>query len=605
MEDKFYIFTIEPDYYKNFSISYPEWRIKFEKALKEMERDKIRYIYTGGNSSFFIRFYKENREEEIKINLPLRLKKLGINPFYYFIPLLLLEPFTLILNLKIVFDEIKESFSGENTLYIPSIHRIPKGFSSLLKGFGIEFLFSNVDLRRDLILKEEGEDKIKIVNTSPNSKVVFYNSFPVPSHTEKRFFSLEEILSGIQKKGEPHEFKKEIELKDNFPFFKKLESILFKHHILNTIIKTFNPDISDYFIREKWKNMYLLFNSEGTERIKEEIREIKNYGETLVREFIEKEEGFSIFNVTPYKFDYFTVIENKLLKSEAKPFTFSELYEENKKEDFGNFKIYERGNIRFHELILSPKLKGEKGELRGGLYEEEIFKSNFLKTESVIKITDKEFSYSVIYIPHHEIVKIKGKTKKIKTCEFYIFSENELLPLEPSFIDFVPLDSQKIYSGYLILKGKNSYFIKTIPGTGIKIKEGKIKLIFNESVYIEIKKVKDFSLMEFQKFKYTPIIFKGSMKKELPSLFEIKNSNINFIFMELRENLLYLYLYSKMAENIKLLFRERPFEGFICDLKTKRKTDILQIKDKWTIIPPQKGIFCVGIDIKNLLLSIF
>ncbi len=605
MEDKFYILTIEPDYHKNFSISYPEWRVKFEKALREMERERIRYVHTGGNSSFFIRFYNENREEEIKINLPLRLKKLGINPLYYFIPLPLLEPFTLILNLKIVFDEIKENFSGENTLYIPFIHRIPEGFSSLLKGFGIEFVFSKVELRRNLILKKEGENEIKIVNISPDSKVVFYNSFPVSSDSEKRFFSIEEILSGIPQKGETHEFKKEIELKNNFPFFKELENTLFKHHILNTIIKTHNPDMSDYFIKEKWRNLYFMFNSDGIERIKEEIKEIKNYGEAIVGEFIEGNEEFSIFNVTPYKFNYFTVIKNKLLKSEAEPFSFSKLSEENTKKDFGDFKVYERGNIKFHDLILSPKLIGEKGELKGGLYEEEIFKSNFLKTESVIKFSDREFSYSVIYIPHNEVVKIKGKTLNIRACEFNIFPGIELLPLEPSFIDFVNLNSRKIYSGYLILKGDNSYLIKTIPGTEIKIEEGKIKLIFEGNVDIEIKKVNDFSLMEFQKFKYSPILFRGSVKRELPPLFELKNNNINFLFMERRENTLYIYFYSKATENTRLLFRERPFEGFIYDLKAKRKIDRVQVKDKWVIIPPQKGIFCVGIDIRNIPLSIF
>ncbi len=605
MEDKFYILTIEPDYYKNFSISYPDWRVKFERALKEMEKESIRYIHTGGNSSFFIRFYNENKEEEIKINLPLRLKKIGINPLYYFIPLSLLDSFTLILNLKIAFDEIKENFSGEKTLYIPLINELPRGFSYLLKSFGIKFLLSKINIKRDLVIKKEEEEEIKIINVSSDSKIVFYNSFPLLENKEKNFFSIEEIMSGIPVSGETYEFNKEIELKNNFPLFKKLENTLFKYHILNTIIKIHNPFVSDYFIKEKWKNLYFTFNSEGREKIKEEIKEIKNYGKKVVEEFIEENEKLSIFNPLPYKLNYFKIIKNKLLKSETEPFSFSNLIEDNTKIDFGDFKIYERGKIKFEELILSPKLIGEKGELKGGVYEEEIFKSNFIKADSVIRFTNKEFSFSITYIPHEKSIKIKGKTLNIPECEFNISIENEISIFEPSFVDFKNFDAGKVYSGYLILKSKNFYFIRTIPGVKAKREKGKLKLVFKDNVYIEIKRQDEFSFMEFSKFKEKPIIFKGSTKKELIPLFELKNKNVNFLFMEENKDILYIYLYSKETENIKLLFRERPFEAFIYDLKTKRKIDKVEIKDKWVIISPQKGIFCVGIDLKNLPLSIF
>lgn len=604
-EEKFFIPVLDTNYEESYNLSYPEWRIKFEKILKEMEKGNIRYIHLGANTYFFLRFYKENIKEEIKINLPLRLKKIGLNPLYYFIPVNVIDPFSLILNFKIVFEELKESFSGEKTLYLPDINKFPKGFFLVLKGFDIEFVFSRVPVKRPYLVTKDIENDIKIVNVSSDSKILFLDFFLIKDDISKNLFSIEEITSSIPDKGELYEFKSEVKIKKSFPYFKKLEEIIFKHHILNTVLKIENPNISDYYIKEKIKNFLTLYNSENIELLKEEMREIEQYGKKLKEDFLDKSESFSIFNPLPYKLTHYKIINNKLYKSESQPLSFTELKEEKSTQKNLDFRIYDRGNIKFYELIILTKLIGEKGELKGGIFEEEVIKENFIKTKSKLKLRDKSYDYSITLIPHDNLLKIRGKLKNINRCEILIGSEKNLNIREFSLFDLEELILNKTYSGFLIIEGNNTYLIKTTPGTGIKKYNNTLKLIFEGKVSLDVKKISGSLIIEYMKFKHTPILFEGSPRKELTSIFEIKNEGTNFIYMDVKESMLYIYLYSEERESIKILFKGKPLEAFIFDLKGKKKIDKVQIKDRWLIIPPQNGIFCIGVDIKTFPFSIF
>lgn len=604
-EEKFFIPVLDTNYEESYNLSYPEWRIKFEKLLQEMEKGNLRYIYLGANTSFFLRFYKENILEEIKINLPLRLKKIGLNTLYYFIPVNVIDSFSLILNFKIIFEELKESFSGERTLYLPYINKLPKGFLALLKGFGIEFIFSRVPVKRPYLIRNDIENDIKIVNVSSDSKIVFLDSFLINEDISKNLFSIEEITSSIPDKGELYEFKSEVKIKKSFPYFKKLEEVIFKYHILNTVLKIENPNISNYYIKEKIKNFLTLYNSENIELLKEEIREIKQYGKKLKEDFLDNSKKFSVFNPLPYKFNYYRIINNKLYKAEAKPFSFSELKEEESYEKNLDFRIYNRGNIKFYELLILTKLIGEKGELKGGIFEEEVIKENFIKTKSKLRLSDKSYDYSITLIPHDNLLKIRGKLKNINKCEILIGSEKNLNIREFSLFELEELTLEKTYSGFLIIDGDNRYLIKTIPGIGVKKYNNTLKLIFEGKVSFDIKKISESLILEYMKYKYKPIIFEGLPKKELSSIFEIKNEDTNFIYMDVKENMLYIYLYSEGKDNIKILFKGKPLEAFIFDLKANKKLDKVMIRDRWVIIPPKKGIFCIGVDIKTFPFSIF
>ncbi|MEN3045718.1 MAG: hypothetical protein ABDH49_01835 [Candidatus Hydrothermales bacterium] len=604
-EEKIFVNVLETDYENSFSLSYPNWRFKFEKVLEEIEKGNIRYIHTGASASFFLRFYKENSSEELKLNLLLRLKKIGINPFYYFIPPNLLEAHSLIKNLKIVYDELKESFSGEKVLYLPIISKLPSGLFYLLKGFDIDLLVSKIPLKKHFVITKDFENEIKIMNVSCDSKNVFIEPYPQKDEIKNSLFSLEEITSTIPEKGDFFEFNSDIKVKKNYPYFKKLEDLIFKCGVLNTILNVYKVIPSDYFIKEKNKNFLKLFNSDNTELIKEEIKELKIYIKTVTEDFIEEKEGYLIFNVLPFKREYYRIIKNKLFRAEVESLSFSELKEEKSVFQEVDFKIYERGNLKFYDLYIYPKLIGEKGEIKGGIYEEELFKENFIKTNSKIKWDKKIFLFSTSFLPHDESLKLKGKLININRCEILIYSEKNFKVY--TFAPFVKeeITTKKIYSGYLIIEGEKTYFLKTIPGTILERKNGIIKLVFDKNVELEIKKISEFTVKEFLKFKYKPILFKGKLKKKLNPLFEIKNDNVNFLSLDLNENTLFIYLYSQDNESIKLLFKEKTGEAFLFDLKAKRKLDKLVIKERWVITPSQRGLFCIGIDITKMPLYIF
>ncbi|MEN3044159.1 MAG: hypothetical protein ABDH37_02935 [Candidatus Hydrothermales bacterium] len=604
-EEKIFVNVLETDYERNFNLSYPEWRVKFEKILQEMEKGNIRYIHTGSSASFFLRFYKENSSEELKINLLLRLKKIGINPLYYFIPLNILEAHSLITNFKIVYDELKENFSGEKILYIPLISKLPSGFYYLIKGFEIDLVLSKIPLKKHIIITKDTENEIKIMNVSFDSKTVFIESFPQKDEIKNNVFSLEEIISTVPEKGEPLEFNSDLKIKKNFLYFKKLEELIFKCSVLNTILKVHKVTLSDYFIKEKTKNFLKLFNTENIELIKEEIKELKFYSKKITEDLIDEKESYFIFNSLPFKTEYYRIIKNKLFKTEVESLSFSELKEEKSELSEVDFKIYERGSLKFYDLLIYPKLIGEKGEMKGGIYEEEIYKENFIKTYSKLKWDKKIFLFSISLLPHDESFLIKGKLFNIKNCEIIIGNEKNLKVYTFSSFMKEELTTEKVYSGFLVIEGEKKYLLRTIPGTILKRLNGKIKLVFNKNVELEIKKISEFTVKEFLKFRYKPILFKGTLKKDLKSLFELKNDNVNFLSLNLSENILFIYLYSQENDNIKLLFREKPKEAFLFDLKAKRKIDKLVIKERWVIIPPQRGVFCVGIDISTMPLHMF
>ncbi len=606
MEDKFYIIVFEPDYNKKFPLSYPEWRVKFEKILKDMEKENIRYIHTGMDAKFFIRFYEENKENELKINLPLRLKKIGINPIYIFIPFSTLESFSIINNFKIVFDKIKENFSGMKTLYIPYMDKLPPYLPKVLKDFGIDYIFTQMDIKKDFFKYLDNEDEIRIINTSSNSKIKFMPYESVSSEIKERCFSLDEIISGIPDEGERIEhIYRNFEIKKNFDKFKKLETEIFRTHILNSVLSILNPEISFYFIENEWERFYEMFKEDKEGRIEEEIKEIEVYRNALIKDFVEDGEQYIVFNVMPFELRMNEYLNGSIYSGNIPALSFHNLEVNNEEVDFNDFKVYERGNFKFFDLHLSFRLYGKEGEIRGGLYEEEILKRNYIKTKQRIDFKDKNITFESLYIPHDKTFKLKGDIKNFNKIGLVLNYEKNYEIFNLSAFGFESSEFERIYNPYFVLKGERNYIFKTIPGSEIKLKENKIEIFFDREIYFEIKKIDEVNWMEIQKFIWRPLIFRGSFKKKINSLFEIKNKNVRFLFIDIKDSELFLWLLNFESENTKILFKDPPIEGFIYDLKAIKKIDRIQIKDKWAVVPPQKGVFCVGFNFKNLALRIF